>query len=145
MPIERAALIEFMREQPWAVVATTTPKGPEAAVIGVVITDDLEIVFDSEVSSRKVQNLRRDPRVALVIGWDSGKTVQYEGIADEPSSSALDPLRARYLARFPDGVERAAKSDIAYVRVKPTWIRFSDFTGPTPVVDVIDPATFSAP
>jgi len=40
---------------------------------GVGVTDQFEIVFDTLASTRKAQNLRRNPRIALVIGgWTPG-------------------------------------------------------------------------
>jgi hypothetical protein len=65
------------------------------------------------------------PAIALVIGWDDGCTVQYEGVADEPSGAELDRLKALYFARFPDGREREALPDIAHIRVKPVERRWS--------------------
>lgn len=137
----RAELIAFLRAQPWAVEATVAADGaPQAAVIGVAITDDLELVFDTLASTRKCQNLRREPRIALVLGWDDGQTVQLEGVCDEPAGDELERLRAAYLARFPDGHERVAWPGITYVRVRPTWIRYSDFRGAAPRVVEIAPA-----
>ena len=37
--------------------------GPQAAVVGFAVSDLLEIVFDTVTTSRKYQNLRRDPRI----------------------------------------------------------------------------------
>jgi general stress protein 26 len=62
---------------------------PQAAVVGFIVTDDFEIFFDTVDTSRKVPNLRRNPRVAFVVGGTmSGdeRTVQYEGVADEPAA-----------------------------------------------------------
>jgi pyridoxine/pyridoxamine 5'-phosphate oxidase len=128
-------LIDFIRRQPWAVEASISSSGsPQAAVIGIVVSDEAELFFDTLETSRKCKNLRNDPRVAFVIGWDEEQTVQLEGIADEPSGAELDRLKALYFARFPDGVERAAASGVAYFRVRPSWARYSDFRGSEPVI-----------
>jgi hypothetical protein len=82
--------------------------------------------------------LRRDPRIALVM-WDGACTVQYEGVADEPVGDELAALKRVYFARFPDGRERERSPDIAYFRVRPTWVRYSDFAGPEPTIEEIDP------
>lgn len=131
-----AELVSFIGAQPWAVEASVDASGsPQAAVIGVAVTDDLELIFDTVNTTRKCANLRRDPRVALVIGWDDARTVQYEGIADEPTSEELEMrLLPIYLARFPDGEVRRSWPDITYFRVRPRWIRYSDFSGETPRV-----------
>jgi hypothetical protein len=68
-----------------------------------------------------------------VIGWDD-QTVQYEGVADEPRGAELEALQQIYFARFPDGPERLAWPGITYFRVRPTWLRYSDFRATTPVI-----------
>ncbi len=125
-------VIEFMRQSKLAVQASVTADGaPQAAVIGFVVSDAGELFFDTSKASRKYLNLKRDPRIALVVGWDE-RTVQYEGTADEPTGAELARLKASYFAAFPDGPSRESWPDIAYVRVRPRWLRFSDFTGPAP-------------
>ncbi len=133
--MELADLVAYARRQPWAVEATVAADGaPQAAVIGVVVTDRLEIVFDTDADSRKAKNLLRDPRIALTIGWDEGQTLQLEGVADELQGEELAPLFAAYLARFPDAKERAMGRAIRYFRVRPTWVRYTDFRTGKPVI-----------
>ena len=60
--------------------------------MGFVVTDRFELFFDTVETTRKVQNLRRNPKIAFVIGGLTGgdeRTVQYEGLADEPSGAEL--------------------------------------------------------
>ncbi len=124
----RPELIEFIRGQRLAVIASAGPGGaPQAAVVGVAVTDALEVVFDTLGSTRKAQNLRRDRSAALVIGWDDEQTLQLEGAADEPVGEALERLKACYFQAFPDGRARLAWPGITYFRVRPTWGRWSDF------------------
>src|SRR4051794_2321801 len=124
----RAELITFIRTQKWAVVASVGQGGqPQAAVVGVAVTDDLELVFDTLGSTRKAANLARDPRIAVVIGWDDEQTVQLEGIADQPTGAERERLQRAYFARFPDGPARLAWPGLTYFRVRPTWARYSDF------------------
>jgi hypothetical protein len=85
-------------------------------------------VFDTLSSTRKCQNLRRDPRIALVVGWDDDRTAQYEGIADEPEGAELTRVKEIYFSVFPDGREREHWPGITYFRVRPVWLRYSDFT-----------------
>jgi len=138
----RAELIAFLRAQKWAVVASVGAGGaPQAAVVGVAVTDELELVFDTLGSTRKAANLARDPRIAVVIGWDDAQTVQLEGIADQPVGAERERLQRIYFARFPDGPTRLAWPGITYCRVRPTWIRYSDFRGAEPVVVELSGAT----
>jgi general stress protein 26 len=133
-------LLDFIRGHLVAVEASVSPTGnPQAAVVGFVANDAVEIFFDTDDTSRKVTNLRHTPQIALVIGgMTSGdeRTVQYEGIADEPTGSELHQLKELYFASFPDGRDRAGWPGITYIRVKPTWIRYSDFKqGPPEIVE----------
>jgi general stress protein 26 len=126
--MDRAALLAFLRGHRLCVQASVSPTGaPQAAVVGYGVSDDLEIVFDVLETTRKVTNLRREPRIALVIGWDEEQTVQLEGIADEPAGAELARLKEVYFAAWPDGRGRERWRGITYVRVRPTWARYSDF------------------
>lgn len=132
--MDRAALLEFLRRPTYAVEASLNPRGgPQAAVIGVAVTDDLEIVFDTLGTTRKARNLRLDGRIALVL-WEGARTAQVEGVADEPHGAELARVKETYFAKFPDGRERESWPGLTYFRVRPTWIRFSDFGGDAPVV-----------
>lgn len=134
-PATRADLVRFAGRHKLGVLATVSPGGaPEAAVVGVAVTGDLELVFDTLGSTRKAQNLRRDPRIAFVIGWDEEQTLQYEGIADEPSGAELERLKAIYFAAFLDGPSRQSWAGITYFRVRPTWVRYSDFRSVQPLI-----------
>ena len=136
----RTELIQFMRAQKWAVVASVGPGGgPQAAVVGVAITDELELVFDTLGATRKAANLVRDPRIAVVLGWDDAQTVQLEGVADQPSGAERERLQQAYFARFPDGPTRLAWPGLTYFRVRPTWLRYSDFRGAEPVIVELTP------
>ena len=135
----RKELIDFVRRHRWGVVSTVAESGaPQAAVVGIAVTDDLELVFDTLDTTRKAQNLRRDRRAAIVVGWDDEQTVQCEGLADEPTGAELAACQRAYFDRFPDGPTRLAWPGITYFRVRPTWIRFSDVRGPEPrIVEMV--------
>ena len=137
-----AELLEFMKLQRYAVVATTTGDGaPEAALIGFVVNDRLELLFDSFDSTRKVANLRRDPRIALVIGGHTlgdERTVQYEGTVDVPEGVELEALRNALFMTHPDGVRRSKLKGIGYYRVRPLWIRYTDLNSMPARIVVFD-------
>jgi pyridoxine/pyridoxamine 5'-phosphate oxidase len=129
----RAELVAFIRRHRYAVEASVSASGaPQAAVVGIAVSDACEVVFDTLGDSRKAENLRRSGRIALVIGWDEEQTVQLEGTTDEPAGAALEALQQVYFAAFPDGPSRLAWPGITYFRVRPTWIRYSDFRGAEP-------------
>lgn len=124
-------LLNFLRTHRWAIEASTSVTGaPQAAIVGIAVTDELELIFDTPESSRKAVNLRANPSIALVIGgWadEDARTVQYEGLADFPVGEELERIRTIYLNFFPDGQDRRSWLGITYVRVKPLWVRLSDF------------------
>src|SRR5438105_1709405 len=112
----RTEMVAFVRSHELAVVATVATDGsPQAAVVGIAVTDALELVFDTLDTTRKCANLRARPRVAMVIGWDDEQTLQLEGLADEPTGAELERLRATYFAAWPDGPQRLAWPGITYI------------------------------
>ncbi len=136
--MDKARLLAFLRTQTLAVQSSVSADGgPQSAVVGVVVSDDFEVFFDTVDSSRKVKNLRVNRKIGFVIGGltpGDERTVQYEGVADEPSGSELERLKKLYFARFPDGPERQTWPGILYVRARPNWIRFSDYNQDPPLI-----------
>lgn len=131
--MKRDELVQFLRGYKLAAQASVAPEGaPQAAIVGFAVSDELEIVFDTVETTRKYRNLRADPRVALVIGWDDAITVQLDGVADFPAGEELDRARECYFTAYPDGRDRLAWPGITHVRVRPTWLRYSDFTKEPP-------------
>jgi PPOX class probable F420-dependent enzyme len=130
-----APFLSFLRQNRLAVVSTVRDGAPQAAVVGIAVTDTLDVIFDTLSTSRKYANLTADPRVALVVGWDAEQTLQIEGTADVPSSDELAACKQAYFAAWPDGHEREQWQHIAYVRVRPRWLRFSDFGVSPPKIE----------
>jgi hypothetical protein len=141
----RTDVRNFLRRHRVCVQASmSSAGGPQAAAVAYVVTDDLEIVFEAVVGSRKMRNLRRDPRIAIVVS-DADEMVQIEGIADEPAGDELERLKSVY-SRGADRDTRWKQSrpgddakdrTFTWVRVKPTWVRYSDFREGGVVAEVI--------
>ena len=124
-------LVSFLRKHRLGVLATVSPSGePESAVVGIAVTERVEIIFDTVKTSRKWKNLQANPKISFVVGWDHEITVQYEGIADEPQGEELNRVQGAYFTVFPDGPQRLSWPGITYFRVRPTWARYSDFNAP---------------
>ncbi len=134
----RAELVAFLRRNDHGVVATLAADGsPQSAVVGLAVSDGLELVFDALAETRKVQNVRRDRRVSVTV-WEGEQTAQLDGLADEPKGAERERLLAVYLQAFPDGRERLSWPGLTHVRIRPTWARFSDFSvEPGPRVEEI--------
>jgi PPOX class probable F420-dependent enzyme len=128
-------LVEFVRARGLGVVATVGPAGaPQAALVGLAATERGELVFDTARDSRKLSNIVADHEVALVVGWHDEVTAQIEGVADIPREADRDRCLDAYFQQYPEGRERAESPSIVHVRVRPRWVRYSDFR----------PATFGA-
>lgn len=128
----RAAVLALLRsEKHWVVSSLDASGAPSSAVVGVAVSDALELVFDTLASTRKAANLGRDPRVSLAM-WSGAATAQIEGVARRVPPE--DALVARYLETFPDGRDRLTWPGILHFAVRPTWIRVSDFSGAEPIV-----------
>jgi hypothetical protein len=132
------ALLHFLRSHRLAVQASVSETvAPQAAVVGFAISDQFEIVFDTLASTRKAQNLRKNPKIALVMGGflaGDERTAQYEGIADEPAGPELEQLKQVYYKAYPDGPSRLNWRGLIYIRVRPTWIRYSDYNSDPPLI-----------
>ncbi len=121
-------VFQFMNSERLAVLATVGAEAkPEAALMGFAVTPELEIIFDTVNSSRKYPNLKKNPRVAWVIGCTTEITVQYEGVAEELEGEALAKYKKTYFAAFPDGPARESWPGITYFVVRPKWVRYCDY------------------
>ncbi len=141
----RAALLTFMRSRRYAVQSSVHPDGAaQSAIVGIAVSDDFEIVFDTLRGSRKSQNLLDRPKIAVVIGSLEGtdeRTVQFEGRADEPQGAERARLTELYFGVFPDGRERQKWPGLTYFRATPRWLRYSDYNVDPPVILEWDAAT----
>jgi len=125
-----AELLEYLRRSKLATVSTLGPDGsPQSALVGVGVTNDLRIVFDTISTSRKHRNLTRDPRIALVVAGPNEQTLQYEGLAFPVPTSGREgvELREAYYLSWPDGRARSGWANLSYWCISPTWARYSDF------------------
>ena len=138
MAPSRDDILRFLRGHSLAAQASVSlADSPQASAVGFIVTDDFEMFFDALDTARKIQNLRQNPKIAFVIGGlqeGEERTVQYEGFAEEPRGDVLARLQEQYFARFPEGRERQSWPGITYVRVRPRWLRFSDFSQRPPEI-----------
>ena len=137
----REFIYGFIKQHDLAVLSTLSGENcPEAALIGIAVSEDLEIVFDTVKTSRKYKNLLQNPLIALVIGWDNETTVQYEGKAEELNSEDDGHLKELYFAEFKDSRERAETwPDIVHFKITPKWIRYSNFNVPVLIEEMTAP------
>ena len=134
----RAQLATFVKSHRLAVQSSVSPSGfPQSAVVGIAVNEALEVVFDTLSTTRKAGNLRINPRISFVVGGllpGDERTVQYEGVADFPAGEELEQVRQLYFSVWPDGRERLNWPGLIHIRVRPTWIRYSDFNRGPPLI-----------
>lgn len=125
---KKETILDFIRRHNIGVLATIDLESlkPEAAAVEFGETDNLELIFDTFVSSRKYKNLKVSSRVAFVIGWDENITVQYEGEATELRGKELERCQSIYFAKNPRANKWKGKEGIAYFKITPNWIRYSN-------------------
>ncbi|MEP7108169.1 MAG: pyridoxamine 5'-phosphate oxidase family protein [Ferruginibacter sp.] len=126
-------LFDFIRQHKFGVLSTVSPGNvPESAYVGIAVTQDLKIIFDTLSDTRKYKNILLNPNISFVIGWDNEKTVQYEGTAKIPETDERNKLLQTYFEIFPEkNVINTDWKTIAYFCVEPKWIRYSDFSEET--------------
>lgn len=62
------------------------------------------------------------------------QTVQFEGVAVEPTGDELRRAQEIYFAAWPEGRDHLAWPGITYFLVRPRWIRFSDYDRRPPLI-----------
>jgi hypothetical protein len=131
----KAELFQFMSSEWLGVLGWIAADGrPQGALVGIAVTPDLEIVFDTVKSSRKYANLIANPKASFVIGTSREVTVQFEGTAQELAGEELTRYQKIYFANLPDGPARLSWPGIVYFAVRPRWIRYSDFEARPPKI-----------
>jgi len=129
-------LYSFMTRFRYGVVSSVAVDGsPQSALVGIAVTPQLEIVFDTLNTSRKYRNLVARSSCSFVVGWSGEQTVQFEGVASLPVDEELRRYQEVYFGVWLDGPARMTWSGIAYFVVRPTWIRYSDFDQNPPLVE----------
>lgn len=129
-------VFRFVRQQRLAVVSTVHATGtPQAALVGIAMMPNNDIVFDTLATTRKALNLAARPQAALVIGWNDEVSVQIEGVARAPVGDDLLAAKAAYFAVWPDGRNRENWPDMVYIAVRPVWLRHSSYLGEPRIVE----------
>lgn len=135
----REFLYDFMRWHKLAVVSTISTDGSsQSALVGIAVSENLEIVFDTLDSSRKYANIMQNPKVSAVIGWDNETSVQFEGIATKLTSPEDDRYLEIYYSIYPDGRDRTANwPGLVHFKIAPKWLRYSNFNEPVVIEEVV--------
>jgi pyridoxine/pyridoxamine 5'-phosphate oxidase len=110
-----------------AVVATASTSGkPEAALLGIAVSDAGELVVDTPNNARKLANIAENDQVAVVIGWTDGVSVQVEGRIRVVTGDERRVYERIYTDQFPGS--RVTDPGFTVAVVTPEWGRRYDAT-----------------
>jgi len=123
--IQPGELFQFIERHRLAVLATVSAEGaPEAALVGIAVTSELEIHFRHPCRPRARR--RSCKRTHAPRSWSDApkrSRCSMKGIAQELTGDDLAKYKQTYFAAFPDGPAREAWKGITYYVVRPRWIR----------------------
>lgn len=135
--LTREEVLAFLNRHRLAVIATVNADGtPEAALVNIAVSPQLEIVFETTNATRKYANLSRDPAAALVVGWHDDQSLQLNGVVDEPSGRAQDRIKALFVERYPAMASHQVWPGNHYFRFMPSWCRLSNYQPPRRIVEL---------
>lgn len=122
-------LYDFLNSYNIGVISTVNQDGlPQGAIISFGQTKDLEIVFGTNNTTRKYQNLAGDPHIAFTIGGATLETIQYEGIVRELDKSELDIVRETHWKKNPHLEKLSQIPEHRYFIASPSWIRYTNIS-----------------
>ncbi|HEY4088885.1 MAG TPA: pyridoxamine 5'-phosphate oxidase family protein [Bryobacteraceae bacterium] len=128
-------LREYIAKCRLGVLGTVGPDArPQSSLVGIAVTGELEILFDTVKSSRKYGNLIARPSCSFSMGGEGEQTVQYEGEAAELAGGELERLQPVYFERWPECRAHQTWPGIVYFVVRPRWIRYSDYDQQPPLI-----------
>lgn len=130
-------VLAFLKAHSLATLATISAEGYARARLIYYASDDaFNVYFLSLANTRKVSDIRANPKAAMVIS-DSDKqhTLEIEGVFEEMTDTATFGPIITQLSKnlFPDDGPEAPlthmdKSVPVFFKLIPSWIRWSNFT-----------------
>ncbi len=129
-------VLRFLKEKKpkLCVLATSSIEAkPECAVVGYAVKDDLTIIVSTHKNSRKWNNVKENNKVALCIGWSFTEPyIQCDGVANLiEEGSNYQQSEQFFFYENPDAA-KFKTPDTIFIEVKPSWIRFTDFSSHPP-------------
>lgn len=129
-------ILAFLAQHEECVIATAGEHSPEAATVGFSESPSLELVIGTSTSTRKYQNIMKNPQVAIVIGFNGEQTVQYEGTARQLIGEELEQRQTSHFKKLPEVEHFKNDPGQMYLLITPTWIRYTDYSQPEPVEEL---------
>ena len=132
----RSQALAFLKAHQTGVLATANASGPHARTVYFASDKAFNIYFVTHADTRKWADLEADPHAAFVVSHEKvPQTLQLEGTVTNLTKTALiDPAlvdltlvllsNTNYFAPL----TRFNPSDMVFLKLTPTWIRWGDFT-----------------
>jgi general stress protein 26 len=116
--------LTFLADKMHCVISTVDPTGkPEAAFVAFSENEDLEIMIGTSTKSRKFLNIRHNPAVSIVFGFDGKRSMQYEGTVHALEGKELTERLKRHFVKHPWAAKLQENPDHAFIAIEPSWIR----------------------
>ena len=129
-----SGFVQFVKDDNLAVLATISPDYvPEAALMGVAVSDSAVLIFDAPAGARKLSNIHFNDRVAVVIGWSGGVSIQVEGSVRIVIGDERKHYEEIYASQFPNSQVSSPSFEVFVVI--PSWVRRYDATTEPPKCD----------
>jgi uncharacterized pyridoxamine 5'-phosphate oxidase family protein len=126
-PEERKQIVSaFLHQQKFGVVSSVWEGKPQSAVVVISVKNEIEVFFNTLITTRKYRNLKANPSTSLVVGWDDGITVQLEGLAEEVPLEEFKEYQQIHLKKNPGSAEYAHLEGQCFFRIIPNWIHYRD-------------------
>jgi uncharacterized protein YhbP (UPF0306 family) len=127
-------ILDYIKSQRVGVLAVEMLDGsPHAATVHFANTENpLRFFFETDRQYRKSEPLfgREASRASLVIGFDETKmkTLQIDGTVRLLKDEEKPTFDEVYMGKFPEKEAMAARHDLVYFVLIPSWWRFTDWT-----------------
>lgn len=129
----RENIAAYLQSHKKMTLATVSPGGKPLAHTVEYASEGTTVYFATNKSSRKVQNIRKNPHVAYTVDedyedWFTIKGVQVEGLATVLSDKQEIGKAARlYIEKFPFIVGFPQSFDVVFVKIEPVAGFFLDY------------------
>ncbi|MCA9309215.1 pyridoxamine 5'-phosphate oxidase family protein [Candidatus Saccharibacteria bacterium] len=130
---------QFLEDFEECVIATVNERAkPEAATVGLSCDDNFTFLIGTNKDTRKAANISQNNSVALVVGFSGPKTVQIEGVAEKVTRDTHQERIELHLDTVSGARSFDGEPGQTYYMIKPTWLRFTDYTQEDPIFETED-------
>lgn len=134
--MDKQKVHDFLKKNELCVLSTASKNGkPQSAVMSYCLKDDSLFIF-TETSTRKYKNIAENNQVSIVVGgFKEDPTVQLDGTITELGLNEGVKIKEYVLGLHPEWKGYFDSSDGRWFEIKPSWMRFSDFSVSPPIIE----------